>query len=61
MEEMSEILGPFAIILAPKSEEFTVEEVKEHTRFLPLAEYSYEFGRAIKPVPKEKLPPWATS
>lgn len=46
-EEMNYILGPFALILAPKSELFTMAQVKQYTQFLPLAEYSLEFGIAL--------------
>lgn len=46
--EMQEILGPFWIILAPRSLEITEEELKEYCRFIPLAEYCQEFGIAVK-------------
>lgn len=43
-KEMHKILGPFWIILNPKSEPFTEEELKEYCCFTPLAEYSDEYG-----------------
>jgi len=46
--EMQEILGPFAIILSPKSEPFTEEQIKEYKYFRPLAEYKNQFGIAVK-------------
>ncbi len=45
--EMAEILGPFAIILNPLSEPFTEAQVKAHSRFVPLSEYSGKFGIAL--------------
>ena len=42
--EMIDILGPFWIILAPKSELFTEEEVAQHTYFRALAEYKNQYG-----------------
>lgn len=47
-QESQDILGPFAIILAPKSELFTKQEVAQFTYFHPLAEYTYQFGIALK-------------
>jgi len=47
-EEMCDILGPFAVILAPQSIAYTVEELHEHTRWFALAEYSNEFGVVVK-------------
>jgi len=46
-EEMYEILGHFAIILNPKSEPFTEEELKETRKWIPLAEYKDQFGIAV--------------
>ena len=43
-EEMHGFLGVFWMILSPKSESFTVEELAQFTSFTPLAEYSNEFG-----------------
>jgi len=46
--EIREILGPFALILDPASQPFTEEEVAEYTVFRPLAEYSDQYGIALK-------------
>ena len=48
-DEMSNILGVFDLILASKSELFTVEQVSKFTRWIPLAEYSHQFGIALEP------------
>jgi len=47
-EEMWDILGPFFMILSPKSQVFTEEEVAEFTYYRPLGEYSGEYGIALK-------------
>ena len=47
-DEMWDILGVFHMILAPISVSFTEEELKEFNRFRPLAEYSHQYGIAIK-------------
>lgn len=47
-EEMDTILGPFTIILDPRSEPFTEEEIAEYTYFRPLAEYSNQYGIALR-------------
>ena len=47
-EEMDTILGPFTLILNPKSEPFTEEEIAEFTLFRPLAEYKNEYGIALR-------------
>jgi len=47
-EEMDSCLGPFTLILNPKSEPFTEEEVAQYTHFRPLAEYSNEYGIALR-------------
>jgi len=47
-DEMWEVLGAFDLILAPKSEPFTEEQLKEYTPFQPLAEYSMQYGIALK-------------
>ena len=46
--EMYAILGPFFLILSPKSEALTEAEVSRLTRFRPLAEYCNEYGIALK-------------
>jgi len=46
--EIWEILDAFAMVLNPKSIEFSEEEVAQHTKAYPLAEYSNEYGYAIK-------------
>jgi len=47
-DEMFEILGAFDLVLAPKSELLTIEQVKKFTRWVPLAEYSYQYGIALE-------------
>jgi hypothetical protein len=47
-EEMDRCLGPFTLILNPKSEPFTEEEVAEFTLFRPLAEYKNQYGIALR-------------
>lgn len=44
--EMQEILGPFWLILSPKSELFSEEEIAEFVWWTPLAEYCNGFGIA---------------
>jgi len=47
-DEMEEILGPFALILNPQSIELDEAGLKEYHRFIPLAEYSHQYGIACK-------------
>lgn len=47
-DEMFDILGAFDLVLSPKSELFTIEQVKKFTRWVPLAEYSNQFGIALE-------------
>ena len=47
-DEMFIILGPFDLVLAPKSELLTIEQVSEFKWWIPLKEYSGEFGIALK-------------
>jgi len=42
--EMMDILGPFALILSPKSEPFSEDVLAGYTSFIPLAEYSHQYG-----------------
>lgn len=46
-DEMFKILGIFDIILNPKSEPFTEEQLKNR-KWIPLAEYQNEYGIAFK-------------
>ena len=46
--EMQKVLDVFWIILHPKSELLTEEEVAEYTYWYPLAEFSNRFGVAQK-------------
>lgn len=48
LEEMDVILGPFSLVLGPKSIEMTPEELEEYTYYRPLAEYSMQYGIALK-------------
>jgi len=52
--EMDEILGIFSIVLNPKSEAFTEDELKGFSRFVPLGEYSMKYGIALKPNKEEE-------
>jgi hypothetical protein len=45
-EEMNEVLMPFGIILSPKSEPFTQAQLAKMTKWIPLAEYSHQYGIA---------------
>jgi len=47
-DEMFKILDLFLLILSPKSELFTINQVSEFTRWIPLEEYSEQFGIALK-------------
>ena len=47
-DEMTEILGPFFMILDPKSEPFTEEQIKEFNLFIPLAEYKGQYGIVLR-------------
>lgn len=47
-DEIFGILGPFDLILSPKSELLTIEQISEFNRWIPLEEYSGAFGIAIK-------------
>jgi len=47
-EQMQNFLGEFALILNPKSIEFTDEQLKEYNTFYPLAEYNQHYGIVCK-------------
>lgn len=47
MDEMKRILGAFWLILNPKSEPFTEEQMKNR-KWFALAEYSYVYGIAVE-------------
>ena len=49
-EEIFEILDMFEMILSPKSELLTIEELKEYNQYYPLAEYSGIYGYATKKI-----------
>lgn len=53
-DEMWEILGAFAMILNPQSIELDEARLKEYHRFIPLAEYSNQYGVACKVEVKTK-------
>lgn len=46
--EMYEILGLFYLVLAPRSELLSEEEVKQYRWFQSLPEYSYQYGVVLK-------------
>lgn len=48
-DEMANVLGPFWLVLAPCSREFTVDELAKFTRFRPLVEYTNIYGIALEP------------
>ena len=43
-----EILDCFSLVLSPQSIELSEAEMKEYNRWYPLAEFSNEYGYAIK-------------
>jgi len=47
-DEMREALGPFWMILDPKSEEMTEEKLGKYTNWTSLEEYSNVYGIALK-------------
>ena len=49
-EEMHDILDLFYIVLNPKSEPFTENDLKKFNKWIPLAEYKREYGIAVKPI-----------
>jgi hypothetical protein len=49
MDEIGNALGVFEMILDPKSEEMSIDEVAQYTRWIPLAEYSHQWGIATVP------------
>ena len=46
--EMWDILGAFYMVLAPQSQLLKEEEVAEYTNWIPYAEYTHQFGVALK-------------
>ena len=46
-EEINKALGPFALILSPQSEEMSEADLAQYTYWVPLAEYSHEWGIAL--------------
>ena len=47
-DEMWGILDAFSLILAPESLELSEDELKEYHLFVPLAEYSDQYGVAVR-------------
>lgn len=47
-EEMWDILDCFFMILSPKSLPFDEQELKEYSKWYPLAEFSNQYGIALK-------------
>jgi hypothetical protein len=47
VEEMDNFLGPFTLVLSPESLEMSETELAQYNRFVPLAEYSREWGIAL--------------
>jgi len=50
--EIDEILGPFWLVLSPLSLLLTEAQLAEYTQFVPLAEYSHQYGIACKAAPE---------
>jgi len=48
-DEMWDILGPFDLILSPQSVLISEEELTKYSSFVPLAEFSNQYGIAYKP------------
>jgi len=48
--EMWKILQPFDLVLNPQSIELTETELKKYNCFVPLAEFSDQYGIALKPI-----------
>ena len=46
-DEMGEILGPFDMVLSPKSVLMTEEEMSKYHLFIPLGEYSEVYGYVL--------------
>jgi len=46
--DADEILGPFALVLAPEWQLMTAAELAEYKTWYPLAEFSNEYGYAVK-------------
>lgn len=47
-DEMLDFIGLFGLILNPESIELSEAELKEYHRFIPLSEFSGEYGIALK-------------
>ena len=47
-DDMWEILDAFYMVLNPESTPITEEELKQYNKFYPLAEFSNQYGIAIK-------------
>ncbi len=47
-DEMFDVLGIFDMILNPQSIEFDEESLKQYKTWIPLAEYSNQYGIALK-------------
>jgi hypothetical protein len=48
LDEMDNYLGAFSMILNPQSLGLEEEELKQYSQWIPLEEYSYQFGIACK-------------
>lgn len=47
-DEIWKILDCFSMVLSPESKLLTETELKEYNQFVPLGEYSNQYGVAIK-------------
>ncbi len=46
-DDFWEILDAFSMVLAPQSQALTKEQLKEYSRWIPLNEFSGEYGVAL--------------
>lgn len=46
-DEIWHILDCFSLVLSPKSIEFSEKEIKQYTKWYPLAEFSNQYGYAL--------------
>jgi len=47
-EEMCKFIGAFWLILDPQAIQLSLTELKEYSKWTPLAEYTYQYGIARK-------------
>ena len=47
-KQINDVMGAFALIFIPMSEEFSEEEIEKHTKWFPLPEFNNQWGVAVK-------------